>query len=255
MSEKEIPWYSEEAGLFGEVYFRLFGHTITDEGTQQEAGFIEKTLNLQPGAEIFDLCCGHGRHSVELAKRGYNVTGQDLSSNFLNMAKVSAKDAGVNIRWVKDDMRNINFENEFDAAIIMFTSFGVLESDEENQKVISGVSRALKKGGKFLIDSANRDKIIRQYLFKDHKYHQDGTTEVIDRKFDHVLGLHCESRKLISPDGKTQEYKINLRFYTVPELISMFNSAGLEFIESFGDFDFSPISFSSPNYILIGKKK
>src|SRR3972149_5253640 len=139
VNNRDIPWYSEEAGLFGEVYLRTFGDLITEEQTQIETNFLETSLKLQPGVKIFDLCCGHGRHSVELAKRGYNVTGQDLNSHFLTVAKESADKAGVNITWIKDDMRNIAFENEFDAVINMFTAFGYLGSDEEDQKVINGV--------------------------------------------------------------------------------------------------------------------
>src|SRR3972149_9404880 len=99
VNNKDIPWYSEEAGLFGDVYLKTFGELITEERTQLEVNFLEKTLNLQPGAQIFDLCCGHGRHSVELAKRGYRVTGQDLSAYFLKIANDSAKDAGVDVKF------------------------------------------------------------------------------------------------------------------------------------------------------------
>jgi len=250
--KKEIPWYSEEAGIFTDAYFKMFGDNIPDPAG--EIDFVEKVLKLKPGAKVFDLCCGHGRHSVELARRGYDVTGQDLSEYFLNIAKQSAQKAGVKIRVVHNDMRNIGFENEFDAAIIMFTSFGVLESDPENQKVLNGLSASLKKGGRICIDAANRDWIIRRYMHKDHKYLNDGSLLVMEREFDHISGYHIESRKIYAPNGSFKEYKIMLRFYTVPELISMFKTAGLEVTDTYGDFDFSPISFSSPNYILIAEK-
>jgi ubiquinone/menaquinone biosynthesis C-methylase UbiE len=250
--KKEIPWYSEEAGLFTDDYFKMFGDQIPDPSA--EIDFIEKTLNLKPGTKIFDLCCGHGRHSIELARRGYDVTGQDISQYFLDIAKGSAEKAGVKIKLVHDDMRNIRFSDEFDAAIIMFTSFGVLESDSENQKVLNGLSASLKQGGKLCIDAANRDRIISRYLSKDHKYLKDGSLLVIEREFDHISGYHRETRKIYSSNGSCKEYKVILRFYTVPELINMFKNAGLEIIDYYGDFDFTPISFSSPNYILIAEK-
>src|SRR4030095_57633 len=253
-NEKDVPWYSEETGLFGETYFKIFGENINSRVTPDEIAFLEKQLNLKPGSAVFDLCCGYGRHSVELAKRGYNVTGQDLSSNFLKMAEDAAAKEGVKLNLVHDDMRSIGFENEFDAAIIMFSSFGVLETDEENQKVLNGIARSLKKGGRFVIDTANRDKIIRQYLPKDHRYHEDGTIEIIDRNFDHVSGYHNETRKLFFLDGSIKEFSIILRFYTVPELKVMLNKAGLKLIETYGDFDYNPISLSTPRYILIAEK-
>ena len=75
---KTVPWYSEENGFFGENYLKTYSSIITQKRTKIETDFIIKALKLKKGARILDHCCGHGRHSVELAKRGYNITGLDL---------------------------------------------------------------------------------------------------------------------------------------------------------------------------------
>jgi hypothetical protein len=139
-------------------------------------------------------------------------------------------------------------------VISIFTTIGYLGSDDEEQKVFNAVSKALKKGGKYFIDVNNRDRVIRNFWTKDHLNHSDGSVEIMDRKFDHIFGGNEETRRLILPNGESTEIKYKIRMFTVPELISMLNNAGLELIESFGDFDNVPISFVSNRIVLIGEK-
>src|SRR5436309_6714365 len=122
----EAPWYQT---FFGEDYLRIYGPFLSPERTEQEVEGIVKLLTLPPGSRILDLCCGHGRHAIPLAQRGYQVTGQDLSDYFLQRAREAAAVQGVQVQWVHHDMRGIPFENEFDAVINIFTAFGYLESE------------------------------------------------------------------------------------------------------------------------------
>src|SRR5262249_12669661 len=154
------PWYHE---FFGEDYLRIYAHTLAPERTAQEVEGIVRLLALPPGSSILDLCCGHGRHSIPLAQRGYQVTGQDLSEFFLQRAQVDAQVEGVSVRWVRGDMREIPFANEFDAVINIFTAFGYFESEAEDQKVLRQVHRALKPGGRFLLELKHREDVMRHY--------------------------------------------------------------------------------------------
>lgn len=106
------PWYSEQEGFFGPHYLSTYTDAgyLSEERTQQEVDFLVDVLGLQKGARILDLACGHGRHAVEFARRGYNVVGQDLNSFFLEKAEEAAKEAGVQVQWVQGDMREVSFE-------------------------------------------------------------------------------------------------------------------------------------------------
>ncbi|HJT54986.1 MAG TPA: class I SAM-dependent methyltransferase, partial [Ktedonobacteraceae bacterium] len=138
----DTPWYKS---FFGKDYLRIYDF-LTPERTELEVKCIIHLLKLPPGSTILDLCCGHGRHSIELAKRGYRVTGQDLSEVFLQHAQSDAEKQGVQVRWMQSDMRNIPFENEFDAVINIFTAFGYLENEDEDQLVLQQIQKALKPG-------------------------------------------------------------------------------------------------------------
>ena len=98
MQNSDTPWFGEEAGFFGPGYLVAYEDILPVERTQQEAAFLEKALALQPGAKILDMPCGHGRHAVALAKRGYSVTGVDLNNFFLQKAKEAAENEGVSLK-------------------------------------------------------------------------------------------------------------------------------------------------------------
>jgi len=112
---------------------------------------IEQVLRLLavgPGARVLDLCCGPGRHFLELARRGFKVTGVDRTASYLEKAREGARKEKLDIEFVQDDMRRFCRPDAFDAAAMMFTSFGYFSGDPaQNRQVLVSVCRSLKTGG------------------------------------------------------------------------------------------------------------
>jgi SAM-dependent methyltransferase len=156
-------WYKRS---FNHDYIRIYAYK--DETTTQETTAILTYLDLpdtvpaSSGPTILDTACGWGRHAIELAKRGYRVTGLDLSPIMLQEAKKRAREAEVAVRWLHMDLRDMHFDNEFDVVINMFTSFGYFDDEKENVKVLQNVSRSLVSGGKFLLDLDNPEYFIKK---------------------------------------------------------------------------------------------
>lgn len=247
------PWYTEEAGFFGEWYFDIVGIKPKDEKAPAECDFIENVLALPKAAKILDLCCGHGRITNVLAERGYKMTGQDINGYFLNIAKENAEEKGLSINWVKSDMREVPYENEFDAVLNMFTSFGFFGSDEEDEKVIKQVYKSLKPGGKFLMDYVNRDFIIRRFLAEDTRQIENGYVK-IKRDFDFTKSSHKETFEIYQHDKCIKTANVNFRFYSVTELTSMFKRNSFKILNIYGGFDFQPLSFDAKNCIIVAEK-
>src|SRR5688572_12183895 len=101
------PWYKS---FFGDDYLEIYDASLMGQGTQAQVEGIVSLLQLQPGARILDLACGHGRHSILLSKLGFDVTGYDLSPVFLNRAMADAEQQGAHVRWIEGDMREVPFE-------------------------------------------------------------------------------------------------------------------------------------------------
>jgi 2-polyprenyl-3-methyl-5-hydroxy-6-metoxy-1,4-benzoquinol methylase len=112
MSTLPIPWYEEEAGFFGAEYLKQFG-SLPSALTHSECDFVVRELHLKPGMAVLDLVCGHGRHAIELARRGFRITGLDNNTAFLEEARRQATEAKVDVSWLLADMRAISVSGHF----------------------------------------------------------------------------------------------------------------------------------------------
>ena len=244
------PWYQE---FFGQRYLDSYSPILTPERTLRQVDFIERVLGLPPDSQILDLCCGHGRHLVELASRGYQMTGLDLDPLFLEMAHHAAQGRDLQVRLEHRDMRDIPYTDEFDAIINIFTSFGYLESDEEDRKVLNGVAKALKPGGLFLMELVCRDYLVRIFRSQDWYETPAGVRVLEERTFDPLAGRNNVRQIAIYSDGRQSEAHHSLRVYTLTELAKMLENAGLKIEATYGDTPEDPYTFDSRLAILARK--
>ncbi len=219
-----MAWYES---FFDEHYFTEYAALLTPERTEAEVEAIIALLGPPP-MRILDLCCGHGRHAIELAARGYEAHGQDLSEVFLAKAASDAEARGVPLHLKRGDMRHIEHAPPFDAVVNLFTAFGYFDDDGEEMKVLHEVFRVLRPGGVFLLDVINRDGIMRKFLPKSWDRLEDGSWMVQERLFDPVRGTCTERRTRVMPDGSALERGTVCRLFTPTELCRMLREAGLE---------------------------
>ncbi|MFA0747520.1 class I SAM-dependent methyltransferase [Fervidibacter sp.] len=244
-------WYRE---FFDDLYLRVYQPLEAPEQVRREVDFIVKALDLPAGAKVLDLCCGQGRHSLELARRGFQVVGVDLSEALLYAARKRAESEGLSVTFLHCDMREIDFADEFDAVINMFTSFGYLESEAEDEKVLGKVAQALKSGGKFLLDVVNRDRLVRDFQAREWHAADEGWLVLEERTFDHLSGRMETRWVCVARDGVRYERLSSVRLYTASELRTMLERAGLKVTNLFGDYDGSPYSWDSQRLIVVACK-
>lgn len=249
------PWYHEDAGFFGVSYLASYVDNLPEERTTKEVDFLEAQLGLTKGMSILDCPCGHGRHTIELAKRGYKVVGQDLNATFLAKAREDAEQAEVSPTFRESDMRDLPFEAEFDVALNLFTAFGYFEDEADDQAFLNAVTKSLKPNGKFLIDFINRDRLMREWQKTNWQKLSTGLVVCQERELDFARSREKCKRILIYPDGTRQETTHYLRLYTLRELVLMCKQAGMELVETFGNFDGSPANFQSQRVVLLTQKR
>ena len=149
---RKKQWYET---LF-ENYAQKYDNEIFTQGTVGECDFIEKEIKYDRSLKILDVGCGTGRHTIELTKRGYMVTGIDLSDNQLSRAEEKATKDNLSIRFLKHDARNLPFHQEFDVAVMLCEGgFPLMETDEMNFEILKSVSRSLKAKAKFIFTTLN----------------------------------------------------------------------------------------------------
>ncbi len=262
MSINDTPWYVEEGGFFGPGYLLEYEGVLPHERTLREVDFLLKELRPNKDASILDMPCGHGRHSIELAKRGYDVVGVDLNMFFLRKAKESALAAQVHPEFRQGDMRKIPYEKfernlgeGFDIALNMFTAIGYFEDDADDQKVFNTFYASLKSGGVFFLDFLNRDRLMRNFRSQDWRELSDGSIILIERTHNMLTGRNTDRRLTIYPDGSRKDLSgMTCRMYSAVELIKMGETAGFRLRDSYGDFDGSHLSTDSPRVLLVFEK-
>jgi len=249
-SSEPIAWYEK---YFTKEWMRFRNAKALLKKATSEVDFLVKTLEISPPAHILDLGCGFGRHAIELALRGYKVTGVDTSAELLAYAKKMAQKKHVSVSWLQQDMRKIDFLAEFDGAICLYTSFGYFESDEEDFKVLRGVSQALRRGSRFVLDVENRDGLLMRYQPRDWWQTESGDFVMEERRFDPVRG-RGNTRILLVGEGRRITHDLSIRWYSVPELDRMLKSAGLWIRNLYGDLDGSEYGLEASRLVVIAEK-
>jgi SAM-dependent methyltransferase len=244
-----MEWYK---GWFGKEYLLVYPHRNEAEA-QRQIDFLQKYLAIPKDAKILDLCCGNGRHALELKKLGYDVVGIDLSEELLDVAQKKALEDDIDLKLVRCDMREIPYNDYFDLIVQFFTSFGYFESDDENQKVLSAISKSLKIGGKFLIDYLNPDCVVKNLIQKDEKMISDFL--LIQERWVDNSTRRVNKKITMTKDGKSSVFNESVRLYTLNEIREMAGKDGLKLTDIYGDFDGSKYDSDSPRMILIGEKE
>jgi 2-polyprenyl-3-methyl-5-hydroxy-6-metoxy-1,4-benzoquinol methylase len=223
-----------------EALFENYGKKYDDEsftkGTLGECDFIEKELDYNKSLRILDVGCGTGRHSIELAGRGYNICGIDLSESQLQRAREKASAKKLKINFLRHDARDLPFEQEFDAAMMICEGgFPLMETDEMNYQILQNVAKSLKKRGKFIFTTLNG-------LFP--LYHSvekfcdsttgEGNATYKSNTFDLMTFRDFNITEATDDLGNKKTLECNERYYVPSEIIWLLKSLGFTNINIFG---------------------
>ncbi|KMZ41535.1 MULTISPECIES: class I SAM-dependent methyltransferase [Bacillales] len=235
---------------FREDYVLVYRHRDDSAADGEIANLLER-LPVKDTGRVLDLCCGSGRHSRALARRGYEVVGVDLSPVLLQLAE--EQNTYPQLSFARCDMRDIPFHEEFDIVVNLFTSFGYFSTDEENANVIRNMAQALKTKGEVVIDFLNAAYVIDNLvphstkevsgmLIKEDRWVQDG---------------FVKKRILISDESSNEprEYMEQVRLFSAEQMIAMLTEAGFEKIQVFGNYLFEKyVEHESPRMIFYAVK-
>jgi SAM-dependent methyltransferase len=231
-------------------YLNVYRHR-NDEDAERLVNLILKNISLKRGADVVDLACGPGRHSILFAERGYNVTAVDLSENLLNVARKTAENLGLTIDFVNADLRNFCITSKFDLAVNLFTSFGYFESDEENFSLFSDACDLLNPEGYFVLDYFNAN-YLRKRLVPHSEDIFNGNKIIQDRR---IIGDRVVKDIIIANNGTRKKFIESVRMYSDKELKAEIEKRGLKIYKTFGDSDGSKFDLnSSPRIIIISGK-
>lgn len=230
------------------------------EDTQKQVDFIINALNLSGKERILDLACGYGRHSLEFARRGYSVVGVDITQSFIKDATESAKKENLNVEFICTDIRNYQCKQEFDVVLNMADgAIGYLENDAENNKIFEVIGKALKPGGKSLIDICNQLHAVMHF---PKKYWEIGTNQIALPWFDYN---ESDKRMLYGgfdiPFGapatppQSLEAHSSIRLYSYEEVKNIFYEMGISVLAAYGDYSLNVLADHKHMQLIIVSEK
>lgn len=243
-------WY-EDKSLWKTVAPILFNQKRLGAAAE-EVDQIIKLSGIRKGAKILDLCCGIGRHSLELARRGYNVVGVDLTEEYLAKARRKAKAEGLNVQFVRDDMRRFCLLDSFNAAINMYTAFGYFENPAEDRRVLANVYRSLRKGGTLIIDVIGKEVLARIFCQREW-YEEKGRTYLLVHKICRDWSW-VDNKWILLENGKRQEITFGHRIYSAAELTGLLKDCGFKSVEIYGDLAGSDYDHNAKRLVAVAKK-
>jgi cyclopropane fatty-acyl-phospholipid synthase-like methyltransferase len=242
-------WYRD---FFQGVALDLWRSAAPPEQTRVEADFLQRALGLKPGDRVLDVPCGLGRHSLELASRGFRVTGVDLSRAAIDEARATTATRRIEVDWRNADMRDLPREAVFDGAFCFGNSFGYLDP-AGNRAFIRAVAAAIRPGGRFALDTGMAAESILPRL-RDREWTQ----------IDDILFL--EENRYVPSESRIDttytfvrsgvpETRAGVQYvYTLREIRGLLADAGLVPGDPLAAVDGAPFVVGSPCLILVAEK-
>ncbi len=235
--QSDRHWFEPVADHLGSAYLR---YSFT-KGTAQEVEFLVAALGLVPGMRVLDVGCGPGRHAYDLARRGIEVHGVDISETFIDLASAGAPTLAT---FERLDARNLAFAGEFDAVVCLCQgAFGLMTANDQDDRVLAGMARALKPGGRLALSAFSSYFAI--------KYQEDA-------QFDAATGVNHEHTEVRNPNGEAIVVDLWTGCYTPRELRLMCTANGL-IVDSIasvepGRYGSDPATTETPEFLVLATR-
>lgn len=246
-----MHWTEE---FFDEYYLKSIDSLTGEEQTRREVDFIINQTGVEQDKSVLDFACGHGRHAIELARRGFSrVEGRDLNSNFLEIAREKSADLDNPPEFIQENMRKFKEVDAYDLIYSLFSSMFYF-GHKKNIKILYRLHQALHRDGFCVIDYYNPAAFLKKGISKD--WFETADQHIVLDKFHHnpLSGAITAERVIVTPDGKRIRRMFNTRDYSASELCFHLEEIGFEIMNVFGSFDEEPFTVDSPRQIYVLRK-
>jgi len=247
----ERPWH--ERDRFWEKALPVLFHKDRLESTPAEVDKIIDLAGLKPGMKVLDLGCGVGRHALELARRGYQVTGVDITEIYLERAKKEAARENLEIEFIREDMRQFRRPGAFDAVLNLYTSFGYFENPQDDRSVAGNIFDSLAPGGILVMEMMSKEFLARN--FRERSWRRIDDLIILEESQLRDSWSYVDSRWIMFKDSQREEIDLSLRLYSASEMRQLLFDRGFERVSIYGNLMGDPYDQKAARLITVAGKK
>jgi SAM-dependent methyltransferase len=237
-------WRATQAHIFGPEAW---------ERAPREVEQVVALARLAAPLRVLDMPCGVGRHALELARRGCTVTAVDRTAAYLEQARARAREQGVQVEFVQEDMRTFVRPASFDLALNLFTSFGYFENQDDDRRVLANFFSSLRPGGALVMEMAGREVLARIFQPRDWRELPDGTLLLEERRLAREW-TWMENRWILIRGTERRELPLRHRLYGGADLRSRLEEAGFAPVTVHGDLAGAPYDHGATRLVAVGRK-
>ncbi|MDH7568241.1 MAG: class I SAM-dependent methyltransferase [Armatimonadota bacterium] len=245
-------WYEQDE--FWEVFYNALYTEVQWAAATEDVEQLLALAGTPPGASVLDLPCGPGRHSLALARRGFRVTGVDLNAAYLGRARRRAEEEGLNVEWVRDNMRRFCRPEAFDLVINLYTSFGYFEDPADDRAVALNFWRSLRPGGALVMELEGKEIMARDFRPREWRWEADGSPLLVERTirpgWDWV-----ENRWILIRGATRHDFVVSHRLYSATELTGLLREMGFGVVKSFGNLSGAPYDHRASKLVVVARKE
>lgn len=237
-------------------FWLTMGHVLFHSrrwaGTAAEVDRLVELLDLTPGTRVLDLPCGPGRHSLELARRGVQVTGVDRTQAYLDQARAASEAEQLDVRWLQGDMRTWREPQGFDAALNLWSSFGYFDDPDDDRRQLESVLESLRPGGRLVLDTMSLEILARDFT-ESSVLELDGSLLIERRR---IIGpwTAIESTWTLLEGDTRQERTMRVRLYSARHLAGLMHQVGFREIEILGSLGRAPFDQNAKRLVLVARR-
>ena len=246
-------WFEDDT-LWEKLESFLFSQFRSSEITVREAEQILTLVHLPQGAAVLDLCCGPGRHSLEFARRGFQVTGVDRTTRYLETARAAATREGLTVEFVQEDMRHFHRPAAFDLALNLFSSFGYFEDIAEDLQVLRHLYVSLKPGGQVLLEMAGKEPLARAFQPRTWHRHAERDEYLLEERIVREGWSWIENHWIWLRGPEQKVFTFGIRLYSGAELMHSLAAAGFSAVQLYGSLASTPYDHTAQRLVAIATK-
>jgi SAM-dependent methyltransferase len=251
MDTKKVEWFENEEDWIIKRPI-IFSRDFTSVAFIEIARLIKLLGKTRPGIDVLDLCCGVGRHSLELARNGFNVTGVDITQHYLNIAAEQAEKENLTIGFIRSDMRYYRNPEAYDLVTNLCTSFGYFDDINDDIQVLANIYDSLKPGGRFVIEVLGKEIIAAKFM-ETENYVFEGLEVIAKSRILNDWGT-LECKRLVMKNGVDTEVTAYHRLYSATELKGRLADVGFRNCKVYGSFSGTPYDNQAKTMVIVSEK-